>query len=122
MHSGPCLDFWLFVNRIRPSSFIEREIRKSSYVVRGIACQVAMVVIENRNLQKKISESETAFTSKITLLEMEIDLEAGSCKRDRRLEKYENSDSPSSKDSLYNAERAASESGWRGRMQTAGRT
>ena len=30
MHSGPCLDFWLFVNRIRPSTFIEREIRKSS--------------------------------------------------------------------------------------------
>ena len=70
--------------------------------------ELAMVVIENRNLQKKISESETAFTSKITLLEMEIDLlRLDLAERDRRLEKYENSDSPSSKDSLYNAERAA---------------
>ena len=70
--------------------------------------ELAMVVIENRNLQKKISESETAFTSKITFLEMEIDLlRLDLAERDRRLEKYENSDSPSSKDSLYNAERAA---------------
>ena len=39
---------------------------------------------------------------------MEIDLlRLDLAERDRRLEKYENSDSPSSKDSLYNAERAA---------------
>ena len=70
--------------------------------------ELAMVVTENRNLQKKISENETAFASKITLLEMEMDLlRLELAERDRRLEKYENSDSPSSTDSLYNAERTA---------------
>ena len=48
-----------------------------------------MVVTENRNLQKKISESKTAFIRKITLLEMEIDLlRLDLAERDRRLEKY----------------------------------
>ena len=70
--------------------------------------ELVMVVTENRNLQKKTSESETAFIRKITLLEMEIDLlRLDLAERDRRLEKYKNSDSPSSRDSLYNAERAA---------------
>ena len=70
--------------------------------------ELVMVVTENRNLQKKISESKTTFTRKITLLEMEIDLlRLDLAERDRRLEKYENSDSPSSMDSLYNAERVA---------------
>ena len=70
--------------------------------------ELAKVVAENRNLQKKISEIEAMFTKKNILLELEIDrLRLELAARDRRMETYENSDASSSTGSLYNAERAA---------------
>ena len=70
--------------------------------------ELAKVVAENRNLQKKISEIEGTLTKKNILLELEIDrLRLELAARDRRMETYENSDAASSTGSLYNAERAA---------------
>ena len=70
--------------------------------------ELAKVVAENRNLQKKISEIEGTLTKKNMLLELEIDrLRLELAARDRRMETYENSDASSSTGSLYNAERAA---------------
>ena len=70
--------------------------------------ELAKVVAENRNLQKKISEIEGTLTKKNMLLELEIDrLRLELAARDRRMETYENSDASSSTGLLYNAERAA---------------
>ena len=70
--------------------------------------ELTKVVAENRNLQKKISEIEATFTKRTTLLELENDrLRLELAARERRVETYENSDSPPSTGSLYNAERAA---------------
>ena len=46
----------------------------SSSEISLLCKELAMVITENRTLQKKISENETTFTSKITLPAMEIDL------------------------------------------------
>ena len=70
--------------------------------------ELVKVTTEYRNLQKKMAELETSLTKRITLLEMENDrLSRELAERDRKMEKYENSDAPSSTDSLYNAERTA---------------
>ncbi len=51
---------------------------------------------------------EAGLAKRIMLLEIENDrLRLELAERDRRMEKYENSDSPSSTGSLYNAERTA---------------
>ena len=70
--------------------------------------ELATVVAENRNPQKKIFEIERTLTKKNILLELEIDrLRLELAARDRRMEAYENSDASPSTGSLYNAECAA---------------
>ena len=87
--------------------------------------ELAMVVTENRNLQKKISENETAFASKITLLEMEIDLLGAGWSLQSATEDWKNTRTliplpPRIRCTTQNA--PPSENVWRGRMQTDGRT
>ena len=70
--------------------------------------ELVKVTTEYRNSQKKMAELEAGLAKKIMLLEIENDrLRLELAERDRRMEKYENSDSPSSTGSLYNAERTA---------------
>ena len=70
--------------------------------------ELVKVTTEYRNSQKKMAELEAGLAKKIMLLEIENDrLRLELAERDRRIEKYENSDSPSSTGSLYNAERTA---------------
>ena len=70
--------------------------------------ELVKVTTEYRNLQKKMAELEAGLAKRIMLLEIENDrLRLELAERDRRMEKYENSDSPSSTGSLYNAERTA---------------
>ena len=70
--------------------------------------ELVKVVAENKNLQKKIFEIKTTLIKRNALLELEDDrLRLEIAARDRRMETCENSDTPSSTDSLYNSERTA---------------
>ena len=69
--------------------------------------ELVKVTTEYRNLQKKMAELEAGLAKRIMLLEIENDrLRLELAERDRRMEKYENSDSPSSTGSLYNRDYA----------------
>ena len=83
--------------------------------------ELVKVVAENRNLQRKIFEIEAMLTKKNTPLELEVDcLRLELAKRDKRMEKYENSDPipPRVRCTMQNA--PLSESRWR--MRTSKRT
>lgn len=56
--------------------------------------ELVNVVAENKSLQRKIFEIDAMLTKKNTRLELEVDrLRLELAERDRRMEKYENSDS-----------------------------